>query len=162
MEGSTERAWRQARSRCSLLGHLRTRSDLADCASFFDPFSYPQMAKPPTRLCHGLSPDPCGNAAVHAFAPGIQTRRNVMKDTRTQVGAQCVWTKASRSCMEQIHGPVDERNRFQAEFLRFMPILSREHRLFSLHRRLHYVWSRRSLDRRGGHGLASVLPSIHH
>ena len=49
--------------------------------------------------------------------------------------------KASMPCMEQIHGPRHERNRFQAEFLRPMSILSRKHRRFSLHRRLHYFWS---------------------
>ena len=59
MEGPTECAWRPASSRCSLLGHLRTSSDLADCATILDSFAYPRMAKPPTRLCHGLSLSPC-------------------------------------------------------------------------------------------------------
>ena len=119
MEGLTERAWRPASSRCSLLGHLRSSCDLADCETIHDPFTYPPMAKPPTRLCHGLSSSPCRNATVHAFTPRILTRRNVTKDPCTQVGAQCVWAKASRPCMEQIHGPGHERNRFQAEFLRW-------------------------------------------
>ena len=55
MEGTTERAWRPASSRCSLLRHLRTSSGLADCTTILDIFAYPRMAKPPTRLCHGLS-----------------------------------------------------------------------------------------------------------
>ena len=32
---------------------------LTDCVALFDSFSNPQMAKPPTRLCHGLSSGPC-------------------------------------------------------------------------------------------------------
>ena len=59
MEGPTEHTRRPASSLCSLLGHLRTSSDLADCATIFDSFSYPRMAKPPTRLCHGLSSSSC-------------------------------------------------------------------------------------------------------
>ena len=58
MEGPTEHAWRPVSSRCSLLGHICTSSHLADCETIFDPFTYPRMAKPPTRLCHGLSSGP--------------------------------------------------------------------------------------------------------
>ena len=52
--------------------------------------------------------------------PRIQPQWNVMKDTCTQVAAQCGWTKSNRPRMEQIHVPGHKRNRFQAEFIRSM------------------------------------------
>ena len=161
MEGPTQRAWQPTSPWCPLMGHLRPSSDMANSETLFNPIHDPWVAKPPTRLRHGLSSGPRRNAAVHTEAPGIQARRHVEKDTSTQIGEQRVRTEASGSCMEQIHGPRHERNRFQAEFLRSMSLLSRKHRLPGLHRRLLHFWSQRALDRRSGRGLASVLPSLH-
>ena len=100
MEGPAQHAWRPASSRCSLLGHLRSHSDLAHHEIFFDFVTDPRVAKSTTRLCHGLSTGPRRNAIVHAFAPGVQMRRNIKEDACTQVGAQCLQTEAGRSCME--------------------------------------------------------------
>ena len=77
MEGPTQRAWRPTSPWCPLLGHLRPSRDMANSETFLNPFLDPWMAKPPTRLCHGLSSGPCQNAAVHAVAPRIQARRCV-------------------------------------------------------------------------------------
>ena len=110
-----------------------------------------RVAKSTTRLCHGLSTGPSQNALVHAFVTGVQTRRNIKEDTCTQVGAQHIWTKAGRSCMEQIHGPGHEGNWLQA--LRF--------RSLSLLPRLHHPRSQHPFDRRRRHGLACMLSLIH-
>ena len=67
---------------------------------FFNSITDPRMAKSLTRLCHGLSTGPCRNAIVDAFAPGVQTQRNIKEETRTQAGMQWIQTKAGRSCME--------------------------------------------------------------
>ena len=115
MKGLAQLAWRPASPWCPLLGHLRPSTDMANCETLSDSIPYTLMAKPPTRLCHGLSSSPCRNAAVHAFAPGIQMQRNIKKTTHPQVGVQRVRAKAGMSCMEQIHGPGHEGNWFQAQ-----------------------------------------------
>ena len=84
---------------------------------------------------------------------GVQTQRNV-KEKR-------VWAKAGQSCMEQIHGPGHEGNRFQAQRFRSMSLLPRGDHLPRLHRRLHHLRSRRTLDRRRHRGLTSMLPPLH-
>ena len=117
MEGPAQRPWRPRSPWCTLLGHLRPSSDMANGATLLDPVTHTWMEEPPTRLCYGLSSGPCRNAAIHAVAPRIQARRDHTQNTFPQIGAQRLWAKAGRSCMEQIYGPGHEGDRFQAQCL---------------------------------------------
>ena len=115
MESSPQRARQAARAWRSLLGHLRTSSDLADCPLFSHPFHPPWLAKPATRLRHGISPGPSADATLHEAPAGLQSQRNNQEDTRTQATTQRIRPKTDRACVEQVHGPRDARNRVQAE-----------------------------------------------
>ena len=101
MEGLTERAWRPASSRCSLLGHIRSSSDLADCETIFDPFTYPRMAKPPTQLVMAYPQAPA-KMPLYMHLPqgfrhdGMSRKTHALKLVRNVYGqkqAGSVWNK---------------------------------------------------------------------
>ena len=48
---------------------------------------------------------------------GCKREGTTRKHTCPQIGAQHLWAKAGRSCMEQIYGPGHEGDRFQAQCL---------------------------------------------
>ena len=85
MESLPQRTRRATRTWCSLLGHLRPSSDLSNRPLFPHPFHPAWLAKPTTRLRHGLSPGPSGNDTLHDAFTVLQTQRDQLENTRTQL-----------------------------------------------------------------------------
>ena len=115
MESPPQCAQRAARAWGSLMGHLRPSGDLANSLLFPHPIYPTWLAKPATRLRHGLSPGPSGNATIHETPAGLQTQWDNQEDTRAQATMQHIWARTGRACVEQVHGSRDARNRVQTE-----------------------------------------------
>ena len=71
VESTSERARGTTGARCPLLGHLRPRSYVADRPPFPHSFDPAWMAKPSTRLRHGLSTGPSRDASLHEASAGL-------------------------------------------------------------------------------------------
>ena len=116
MEGPPQCARRATRAWCSLLGHLRPISDLANCPLFSHPIRPAWLAKQATRLHHGLSPGTSGNATIHESPAWLQMQRDNQEGTCAQATTmQRIWPKTGWVCVEQVHGPRYARNRVQTE-----------------------------------------------
>ena len=100
VESTAERARRTTRAQCPLLGHIRPSSYVANRPHFPHPFDPAWMAKPTTRLRHGLSTGPSGDDSLLEAPAGVPTQRDHEKNSRAQVTTQRIRPKTSRARLE--------------------------------------------------------------
>ena len=74
MEGPPECPWRTTGTWCTLLGHLRPCSDMANSAILLNLVHPSWMAKPATGFHHGIPPSAHRDATLHEIAARVQAQ----------------------------------------------------------------------------------------